>query len=101
MSKSIRGETCKRDIDSSPSAVSPNSKSPESKKLHFAMPPKPRIIRTKPELTGDGDAVLRELHNQHWNNHERVICHPEVKTDNHTKLLNELYIKYTGQGRRT
>ena len=94
MSKSIRGETRKRDnIYSSPSAVSPNSRSPNPKKLHFIMLPKPRIIRTKPELTGDGDAVLRKLHNQHWNSYKEDIGHPEVETNIHTKLLNELYVK--------
>ena len=57
------------------------------------MPPKPRIIRTKPELSGDGDAVLRKLHNQHWDNFEKEIGHAHISINHHTKLLNELYVK--------
>ena len=60
MSSDIRGETRKRDnINSSPSLVSPSSRSPNPKKLYYEMPPKPRIIRTKAELLEDADAVLR------------------------------------------
>ena len=60
------------------------------------MPPKPKIIRTKPDLTGDGDAVLKVLHHQHFENYGRTLSAPlvyEVKT---TKILNEIYCKTHG-----
>ena len=74
MSSHTRGETQKRDRpETSPSITSPSSRSPATKKLNFKMPPKPKIIRTKPELAGKGDAVLRELHHQHFNAYERSL----------------------------
>ena len=94
MTDSSRGAICKRDnINSSPSVVSPNSRSPDPKRLFYKMLPKPRIIRNKPELSGVGDAVLKKLHNQHWDNFEKEISHAKVAINHHTKFLNELYVK--------
>ena len=57
------------------------------------MPPKPKIIRSKPELSGNGNAVLRKLHGQHWDNFERNMSPTSEYIAKHTKLLNELYAK--------
>ena len=62
------GEKSKRDR---PAATpSPNSHSPPNKKLNFEMAPKVKILRSKPELEGKGDNLLRKLHEDHFYNKE-------------------------------
>ena len=71
------------------------------KKINFKMPPKPKVIRTKPELTGKGDATLRELHSQHFTAFENNIGEPKTYIAKHSKLINELYGKTHDEIKRT
>ena len=94
MSEDTRSELKRPRPDTLPSTiVSPNSKSPQNKKLNFKMPPKPKIIRTKLNLTGAGDSVLKALHHQHFDNFEANLRAPPVYESKATKILHETYCK--------
>ena len=68
-------------------------KAPPNKKLNFTMPPKPKILRSTPELDSRGDDLLRQLHANHF--YEAVEKFPpaETPTSKQFQLLNDIHAK--------
>ena len=80
MSEDTRSELKRPRPETSQSTiVSLSSKSPVTKKLNFKIPPKSKIIKTNPNLTGEGDSVLKALHHQHFENFKSNLRVPLYK----------------------
>ena len=88
-----RGEKPKRVRPEVSPTISPSNQSPPNKKLNFNMPPKPKILRSKPELDSNGDDLLRQLHANHFYEAAEKFPPAETPASKQFQLLNDIHAK--------
>ena len=93
MSSPDRGEKSKRVRPRASPTVSPSIQSPPNKKINFNMPPKPKILRSKPELEGKGDNLLRQLHANHFDETAEKFPPAVTPVSKQHQLLNDIHAK--------